>query len=158
VSGRTTEQLAALGELRKDHAGRAKVIQTRTVALPDPETVPGARKGILPAFLEPSLPEPTDKAPSGPKWVHEIKFDGYRIQARIDGSSVRLLTRTGLDWTERFSFVATGLKKLGLSSALLDGEIVVEDESGLPSFTLLQADLSAERSDRFRYYLFDILY
>ena len=55
----------------------------------------GARKGILPAFLEPSLPQQTDKAPSGPKWVHEIKYDGYRTQARIDGREVRLLTRKG---------------------------------------------------------------
>ena len=61
--------------------------------------VRGARKGILPAFLEPSLPQVTDKAPSGPKWVHEIKYDGYRMQARIDGRKVRLLTRKGLDWT-----------------------------------------------------------
>ena len=158
VSGRTTQQLAAVGDLRKDHAGRAKVIQARTVALPDPQKVAGARKGILPAFLEPSLPEPTDKAPTGPKWVHEIKYDGYRTQARIDGSSVALLTRRRLDWTKRYSTIAAALKGLGLSSALLDGEIIVEDAAGLPRFPLLQADLSAGRTDRLRYLLFDILY
>ena len=157
VSGLTIGELAAQGDLRKDHAGRAKVKQTRKVAPPDPE-VPGARKKILPAFLEPSLPQVTDSAPRGPKWVHEIKYDGYRIQARIDGSEVKLLTRSALDWTSRFPTIPAALKKLGLSSALLDGEIVVEDAHGHPAFPLLQADLAAGRSDRFRYYLFDLLY
>ncbi len=158
LSGRTTEELAAQGELRKDHAGRAKVIEARKIALPDPKKVRGARKGILPAFLEPSLPQQTDRAPSGPKWVHEIKYDGYRMQARIDGPDVRLLTRKGLDWTSRFPSIATALKTPGLGSALLDGEIVVEDSAGLPSFTLLQSDLKSGRGDRFRYFLFDLLY
>jgi bifunctional non-homologous end joining protein LigD len=158
LSGRTTEELAAEGDLRKDHAARAKVIRRRTIAIPDPNKVRGARKGILPAFLEPSLPQLTAKAPSGPKWVHEIKYDGYRMQARIDGGVVRLLTRKGLDWTKRFSTIATTLKNIGLSSALLDGEIVAEDPSGLPSFALLQADLKSGKAGQLRYYLFDLLY
>jgi len=158
LSGRTTAELAALGDLRKDHTARAKVIGARTTPLPDPSAVRGARKGILPAFLEPSLPQVTERPPSGPKWVHEIKYDGYRVQARIDGREVRLLTRKGLDWTSRFASIAAALKTLGLSSALLDGEIVVEDPSGLPSFNLLQADISAGRSDRLRYFLFDLYY
>jgi bifunctional non-homologous end joining protein LigD len=158
VSGRTTEELAAEGALRKDHAGRAEVKETRKTAVPDPGKVRGARKGILPAFIEPSLPQVTDKPPSGAKWVHEIKYDGYRTQARIDGRKVQLLTRKGLDWTSRFPNVDAALKKLGLSSALIDGEIVVEDSAGLPNFTLLQADLSLGRRDRFRYFVFDLLY
>jgi bifunctional non-homologous end joining protein LigD len=158
VSGRTTQELAAEGELRKDHAGRAQVKAAREVAPPDPQQVKGARKGILPAFLEPSLPQVSEVAPSGPKWVHEIKYDGYRVQARIDGGNVKLLTRKALDWTSRFAPIATALKSLGLSSALIDGEIVVEDSAGIPSFTLLQADLSALRRDRFRYVVFDLYY
>jgi bifunctional non-homologous end joining protein LigD len=158
LSGLTTQELAAQDTLRKDHAGRAKVIGARSVPLPDPGKLKGARKGILPAFLEPSLPQVTAKAPSGPKWVHEIKHDGYRVQARIDGAKVQLLTRKGLDWTARFASVPTALKSLGLSSALLDGEIVVEDTTGHASFPALQADLSAGRADRLRYFLFDILY
>jgi bifunctional non-homologous end joining protein LigD len=158
ASGRTTQQLAALGELRADHAGRAKVIRTRATPLPDPGHVKGAHKAIVPAFMEPSLPQLTDKSPSGPKWIHEIKYDGYRTQARIDGNTIQLLTRKGLDWTKRFSSIAAALKELGLSSALLDGEIVVEDTAGLPSFSLLQADLSSGRGNRFRYYVFDLLY
>jgi bifunctional non-homologous end joining protein LigD len=158
VSGRTTQQLAAEGELRKDHAGRAQVKASRTITPPDPSKVKGARKGILPAFVEPTRPQVTDKAPNGPKWVHEIKYDGYRIQARLDGDKIRLLTRKALDWTERFRPIANALKTLGLSSALIDGEIVVEDSSGIPSFMLLQADLSANRRDRFRYFVFDLIY
>ena len=158
LSGRTTEELAAQGELRKDHAGRAQVKAVRTVAPPDPKKVRGARKGILPAFVAPSLPQTTDRAPSGSKWVHEIKYDGYRMQARVDGRTVKLLTRTGLDWTDRFPNIPPALLKLGLSAALIDGEIIVEDEGGLPNFTLLQAELKSGRRDRFRYFVFDLLY
>ena len=118
----------------------------------------GARTGLLPVFLEPSLALPCEKPPSGPKWIHEIKYDGYRMQARIDGRKIRLLTRKKLDWTERFRSIADALKALGLGSALIDGEIVVEDASGISSFNDLQADLKAGRLDRFRYFVFDILY
>jgi bifunctional non-homologous end joining protein LigD len=158
LSGRTTEELAAQGQLRKDHADRAGVIKARKGAIADVSQIHGARKAILPAFLEPSLPQITERAPSGPKWVHEIKYDGYRMQARIDGRKLKLLTRKGFDWTARFSSIVAALKYLGLSSALLDGEIVVEDAAGVPNFNLLQADLKAGRNDRFRYFLFDLLY
>jgi bifunctional non-homologous end joining protein LigD len=158
LSGRTTEQLAAKGEVRKDHAGRRAVIAERSRALPDPKAVRGARKAILPAFVEPSLAESTERPPRGPEWVHEIKYDGYRIQARIDGKELKLLTRSGLDWTARFPTIAAACRAIGWSSALLDGEVIVEDSAGLPSFTDLQTDLKAGRADRFRYVLFDILY
>ncbi|MBV8827007.1 MAG: DNA ligase D, partial [Hyphomicrobiales bacterium] len=158
VSGLTTEELAAQGNLRADHAARAVVAKERTRALPDVARVRGARKKLLPAFVEPSLAQTAERPPSGPKWVHEIKHDGYRMQARIDGSTARLLTRTGLDWTERFASIARALGALGLASALLDGEIVVQDSDGIAKFSLLQADLSAGRQDRFVYYLFDLIY
>jgi bifunctional non-homologous end joining protein LigD len=158
LSGRTNEELAAAGEVRKDHAARAKVAKSRKASLPDIGKFSGARKGLLPTFLEPSLALPCEKPPSGPKWIHEIKYDGYRIQARIDGENIRLLTRKKLDWTERFLSIAGALKALGLGSALIDGEIVVEDASGISSFNDLQADLKAGRTDRFRYIVFDILY
>ena len=158
LSGRTTEELAAHGGLRRDHASRMFVVKTRKRIIPDAKNVRGARKGILPAFLEPSLPQIAQKAPSGPKWVHEIKYDGYRMQARIEGHDVKLLTRKGLNWTARFPSIMDALKKLGLSSALLDGEIVVEDAAGVPNFNFLQADLKNDRHDRFRYFLFDLLY
>jgi bifunctional non-homologous end joining protein LigD len=112
----------------------------------------------LPAFLEPSLALLCEKPPSGPQWIHEIKYDGYRIQARLEGGRVRLLTRKRLDWTKRFPTIVTALAGLSVSSALIDGEIVAENDRGIPSFSLLQADLKASRHDRLRYYAFDLLY
>jgi bifunctional non-homologous end joining protein LigD len=157
-SGRTNQELAAAGDIRVDHAARGKIAKARKRLLPDPGKVAGARKKLLPAFQEPSLASPCEKPPSGPKWIHEIKHNGYRLQARIDGTSVRLLTRKGLDWTERFSSLAAAIEKIGLASGLLDGEVVVEDASGITSFNNLQADLSAGRQERFRYFVFDLLY
>jgi bifunctional non-homologous end joining protein LigD len=158
LSGRTNAELAAAGDIRTDHAARARVAKARRRLLPDVGKVPGARKKLLPAFQEPSLASPCETPPSGPKWIHEIKHNGYRMQARIDGPSVRLLTRKALDWTDRFSSIAAAIKKIGLASGLLDGEVVVEEQNGITSFNNLQADLSAGRQDRFRYFVFDLLY
>jgi bifunctional non-homologous end joining protein LigD len=158
VSGRTNEELAAAAELREDHKAPANAGKRRTFLLPDIGKIAGARKGLLPAFLEPSLAAPCEKPPSGDNWIHEIKHDGYRIEARIDGGKVRLLTRHALDWTARFRGVADALVHLGLGSALIDGEIVVEDAAGISNLSHLQADLQAGRRDRFRYFVFDLLY
>jgi bifunctional non-homologous end joining protein LigD len=158
VSGRTNEELAAAGGLREDHQARLSAGKRRKLLLPDIGKIAGARKGLLPAFLEPSLATPCEKPPSGEKWIHEIKQDGYRIQARIDGRTVRLFTRTGLDWTARFRGIADALIHLSLGSALIDGEIVVEGSTGISSLSLLQADLKSGRRDRFRYFAFDLLY
>ena len=97
--------------------------------------VPGAKKDLLPVFLNPSLATPAAKAPKGAEWIHEIKFDGYRLQARIDGDTVKLLTRKGLDWTAKFGGIAAALKELKLGSALIDGEVVVENEAGVSIFS-----------------------
>jgi bifunctional non-homologous end joining protein LigD len=158
ISGQTNEQLAAAGALRDDHKARAGAGKRRKMLLPDIGKITGARKGLLPTFLEPSLAAPCDKPPSGPDWIHEIKHDGYRIEGRIDGNNVRLFTRHGLDWTARFRGIADALADLGLGSALIDGEIVVEDEAGITNLSHLQADLQAGRRDRFRYFTFDLLY
>lgn len=158
VTGRSNAELAASAELRPDHKARTKIAGSRKLMLPDIARMRGTRKGLLPTFLEPCLASPADKPPSGPKWIHEIKHDGYRIQARIDGRSIRLLTRKGLDWTGRFRAIADALGDLRLGSALVDGEIVVEDEAGLTSLNQLQADLKSGRQDRFRYFVFDLLY
>jgi bifunctional non-homologous end joining protein LigD len=120
--------------------------------------IKGAKRGTLPSFIEPQLASATAVPPAGAGWVHEIKFDGYRLMARLDRGRVRLLTRKGLDWTDKFASLRRALEGLPAVTALLDGEVVVESESGVPSFAELQADLSAGRSDRFRYYLFDLLH
>jgi bifunctional non-homologous end joining protein LigD len=120
----------------------------------------GARddKARLPAFVPPSLATLHDGAPSGKNWLHEIKFDGYRIEARLDHGKIQLLTRKQLDWTQRFNPIAQAVKALNAQTALIDGELVVEDEKGASSFSLLQTDLKDGRDDRFVYQAFDLLY
>ncbi|TGS09762.1 DNA ligase D [Mesorhizobium sp. M2E.F.Ca.ET.209.01.1.1] len=109
-------------------------------------------------FIEPQLATLEKEAPAGDDWLHEVKFDGYRMQAQIEGSEVRLLTRAGLDWTEKFDGpVTAALAKLKCRDAIIDGEVVVLADSGASSFPLLQADLSARRADRFVYYVFDLM-
>ncbi len=111
----------------------------------------------LPAFVPFSLATLYDQPPSGSDWLHEIKLDGYRMQARLDHGKVRLFTRKQQDWTHRFKLVAEAVAALPAETALLDGEIVVEDEKGFSSFSLLQTDLKEGR-DRFVFYVFDLLY
>jgi bifunctional non-homologous end joining protein LigD len=111
-----------------------------------------------PGFVPVALATLYDRAPSGPDWLHEIKLDGYRIEARLDGGDVQLLTRKQQNWTHRFPPVAAAVAALPAETALLDGEIVVEDEQGISSFSLLQTDLKDGRIDRFVYYAFDLLH
>ncbi len=119
----------------------------------------GAKKAALPDFVPPALASLKPSAPAGKRWLHEIKFDGYRLQARIEGGKARLLTRGGLDWTDRFGKeIAKALASLPAKEALIDGEIVVEASGGASDFSALQADLSAGRTDRFIYYAFDLLH
>ena len=93
--------------------------------------------------MPPSLATLRATAPSGRGWAHEIKFDGYRIQARLDHGDVRLLTRKGLEWSEKFPNIAAAVAKLPAHAALIDGEVVVEDKKGISSFSELQAALKA---------------
>jgi bifunctional non-homologous end joining protein LigD len=119
----------------------------------------GARKQAMPPFVPPALATLKPKPPEGSRWLHEIKFDGYRLQARVDHGVLQLLTRSGLDWTEKFGdTVAGALKALPAETVLIDGEIVVERDSGASDFSALQQDLSEGRSDRFVFYAFDLLH
>jgi len=118
----------------------------------------GVGHATLPAFVAPCLATLSSKAPDSGKWVHEIKFDGYRIQARLDRGKVKLLTRKGLNWTSKFPTVAAAIAKLPAKSALIDGEVVVEGDDGLSSFSLLQQDLKASRHDRMVLYGFDLMH
>ncbi len=112
----------------------------------------------LPAFVPPCLATLAERAPDDSGWAHEIKFDGYRIQARFDHGNIRLATRKALDWTERFPSIAEALAELPVAQALLDGEIVSAGDNGIASFSLLQQDLSEGRTDRMVYYAFDLLH
>jgi len=137
----------------------AKASATKVVETPDPSALKGAKKGAMPAFVEPVLATLVAKPPSGERWLHEIKFDGYRLQARVEAGRVKLLTRTGLDWTKKFGkTVPSALAALPVGTAIIDGELVVEGAGGASDFSALQAHLSEGRSDGFLYYAFDLLY
>jgi bifunctional non-homologous end joining protein LigD len=123
-----------------------------------PADAADGRRGRLPDFLAPSVATLHAGAPSGPGWLHEIKYDGYRIEARLDRGKVALLTRNRQNWTHRFEPIADAVAALPAKTALLDGELVVEDENGISNFSLLQTDLKDGRSDRFVYWVFDLLY
>jgi bifunctional non-homologous end joining protein LigD len=159
ITGVTSQEMAATAaDLPASHPVRVSSMKRGRQVLPDVGKIPGASKGALPAFIEPSLASPCGRPPSGPNWIHEIKHDGYRIQARIDGAKGVLLTRKGLDWTARFPHIVPVLTRLGLKSATIDGEIVVEDEAGVTTLNNLQAELKSGRKDRFRYIVFDLMH
>jgi len=121
----------------------------------DPASLPGAVRRALPATLAPQLATLSKAMPGAGDWIYEIKFDGYRLLARVDKGKARILTRRGLDWTPRFQAIARELETLGIDSGWLDGEAVVLDAQGRPHFNALQNALDASRSDAIVYYLFD---
>ena len=126
---------------------------------PQPAKLKKAKKAGFPGFIEPQLATLKPTAPDGARWLHEIKFDGYRLQVHRRGREVSMLTRSGLDWTEKFGDeVPDAFRKLSLKDAIIDGELVVETSAGASDFSALQADLSEGRSDRFTFYGFDLLY
>ena len=117
-----------------------------------------APKEKLPDFVAPELASQADTPPSGDGWVHEIKLDGYRIQARKDGGRVQLLTRTGLDWTHRMRAIAALVGALPVEKAVLDGEVVVVAENGMTSFADLQAAFQEGVKKPLTYLVFDLLH
>ncbi len=139
--------------------GRAAAIKPlrKTENVKD-DVLAAAPHRALPAFVAPCLASLGDKAPDSDNWLHEIKFDGYRIQARLDHGKVKLLTRKGLDWTKKFPTIAAAIANLPATSALIDGEVVTEGNDGVSSFSLLQQDLKESRHDRMVFYPFDLLF
>ncbi len=115
-----------------------------------------ARRGALPSFIPPQLATLHGTAPDGTQWIHEVKFDGYRMQALLADGKARLLTRKALDWTDKFKPVADAVARLGADSAVIDGEIVVEKD-GVSDFSALQDALKHRKVNRFVYYVFDLL-
>jgi DNA ligase D len=124
-----------------------------------PSVLPGALKAPLPTHIAPQLATSADLPPQGDDWIHEIKFDGYRTMARIaaDGT-VSLITRTGLDWTERYGDLAEAFATLPCTQALIDGEIVVLDEKGVSQFSALQRALSDSEDGKLVFYAFDLVH
>src|SRR5262249_29664878 len=89
-------------------------------------------------FIPPCLPSPAERPPSGPGWIYEIKHDGFRLMACRDAAGVRLLTRNGIDWTERYPQISEAAGVLKVRSFLIDGEAVACDGDGMPSFDRLR--------------------
>ncbi|MGL4287580.1 MAG: DNA ligase D, partial [Phreatobacter sp.] len=158
-SGLTVEEVGA-GKTVSPPAGRAKAGQPE---LSKAKSSKGRRRrpseDRLPDFVEPCLATLRQAPGEGAQWLHEVKFDGYRVEARIDHGQVTLLTRTGLDWTSRFGrSLPKAMKALPCETALLDGEIVVMNDAGLSSFAALQRALSEGQDDGFVYFAFDLLH
>jgi bifunctional non-homologous end joining protein LigD len=98
-------------------------------------------KAPLPGFIEPALASSIAKVPSGARWAHEIKFDGYRVQVHLANGAIRIFTRRGHDWTHRFKKVAHDAWHIKAASAVIDGEIVVPAADGTTDFSVLQNEL-----------------
>jgi bifunctional non-homologous end joining protein LigD len=139
-------------------ARRSKPEPTAEAASLDPAQLDGAKKAPLPETLSPQLAVLVDAIPEQPGWTYELKFDGYRVMARVDKGQVTLLTRDNKDWTARLPLHAAAIKDLGLKSAWLDGEIVVLDKNGVPSFQLLQNAFNEKSAAQVVFFLFDLPY
>jgi bifunctional non-homologous end joining protein LigD len=152
LSGRSMEEIAAAADRVWNGAARAGT----GPGDPDPAELPGVRRKRLPRRVAPALPTLVDRVPEGDEWLHEVKFDGYRLLARIDGDRIALLTRREQDWAERFPSLREALAALGLRRALIDGEAVVLDRRGVSDFQALQNALK-DRSAVPIYHAFDLL-
>ena len=156
-SGRSLEEVrAGKGKIRTWHSNRAKN-GGEAKARPKRRRA-AARAPDMPAFIPPELATRVAKPPGGRGWLHEVKFDGYRIQVRIDGEEVKYLTRKGLDWSDRFRTFTPDFAKLDVDNAIIDGEVVALDQDGISDFSRLQAALSEGDESALHYYAFDLLY
>jgi len=120
--------------------------------------VAGVKKVKLDNVVVPELATLVESPPGGEGWIHELKLDGYRLLARLERGSVRLLTRSGADWTLRLPFLVQALGRVEAKSALIDGELVAIDERGVSNFQLLQNSLDGGHDSRIAFYAFDLLH
>jgi bifunctional non-homologous end joining protein LigD len=145
--------------------GSAPVLEQIPIADPQPKQprssnrppAPGAARGHVPDDQRPQLCQLVEEPPNGAGWVSEIKFDGYRLLARISDGQVRLITRNGHDWTDRLPAVANAMAQVKVRSAVLDGELVALRPDGVSSFPDLQAALSSGLDRKLYFYTFDLL-
>lgn len=141
------------GEIPGD--GAAQTRPAKKTAFTPPA---GARKRAMPDRIEPQLATLVDEAPDGPDWLHEIKYDGYRLSALIDKGKARLITRNGLDWTAKFPALARAIAMLPVGTAIIDGELVALAVDGTTSFAELQDRIATGRTDDLVFFSFDLLY
>jgi bifunctional non-homologous end joining protein LigD len=157
-SGRSIDDIAAHRDRVWHSKGSEEPGEEQPKKLRPPSRITGARKAPFPDGTQPQLATAAATAPEGGDWLHEIKYDGYRLVARLDQGGVRLITRGGLDWTAKFPALAARLAELPVKSAILDGELVALRPDGTTSFSDLQDAISAGRTDRLIYFAFDLLY
>src|SRR5258708_6903096 len=119
-------------------------------------TAKGKKVAAMPDFVSPQLCTSVDRPPGADGWCHEIKFDGYRVQLRVEDGEARLKTRKGLDWTDKFGAIAE--EAGSLCDVLIDGEIVALDRNGVPDFSTLQAALSDGKTGNLIFFAFDLLF
>lgn len=139
-------------ERRKTRAARSRSPEAGLSA------VPGSRRAALPTRIAPQLAELVEHAPTGDDWLHEIKFDGYRLSARLEQGRAQMITRGGLDWTPKFPTIAAAIATLRADTAWLEGEACHIDEDGRSVFSALQEDLSTGRTARVFFFAFDLLH
>jgi bifunctional non-homologous end joining protein LigD len=154
ASGRTIDQIAAARDRVWASNRAADGADAADIAV----RVPRARRAEIPGDLHPQLATAADKAPEGPEWLHEIKYDGYRLLARLANRKVILSTRNGLDWTAKFPALAESLARLPVASAVLDGELVHLEPNGTTSFSGLQDKIATGRTEALTFFAFDLLY
>src|SRR6516162_3607197 len=122
------------------------------------DRIPGARKGRMPVNLKPQLATSASTAPAGADWLHEIKYDGYRLLAHIEHGKVRLITRSGLDWTGKFPELARAFAQLAVDTALIDGEVVHLGSDGTTNFSGLQDAIATGKTGALNFFAFDLLH
>jgi bifunctional non-homologous end joining protein LigD len=165
LTGRSMDEIKARAD-RVWHSNRSVkenvkggAIRKRTARLANAVAkLDGAQKAAMPEKLAPQLATLVKTPPSGPQWVHEIKYDGYRMLCRIEDGAASLISRTGKDWTADFPTLVRDLARLPVDTAWLDGEVVVLDEKGRTSFQALQNALSGTVPSTLAYIAFDLLY
>ena len=120
----------------------------------------GARKVAMPEFVSPQLATLVDKPPSGDEWLHELKFDGYRMVCHLNRGKAEFWSRNGKNWTHKFPNLAAALKDLPVVNAILDGEVVIVDKAGRTSFQALQQSMGrgADKVPAFVFEIFDLIY
>ena len=122
--------------------------------------LPGARKAAMPEFVPPQLATLVREPPSGDEWLHELKFDGYRMVCHLQRGRARFWSRNGKDWTEKFPNLAAALKAFPAVTAILDGEVVIVDKAGRSSFQKLQQSMGrgGDKAPAFVFEIFDLIY
>lgn len=143
------------GDAAEARATNRKAASRPAKALSPAKAAKG-RKAAMPEFVAPQLCTLVDRPPNGEGWCHEIKFDGYRVQLRVEGGEAALMTRKGLDWSDKFKAIAEAGS--ALPDALIDGEIVALDHNGAPEFSTLQAAISDGKTDDLIFFAFDLLF